>query len=59
VIDWPATAHPPPVRLRSRPQGPIIKGMHTLLVIDFFGLLAALVVAFLISRRIGVWRRTR
>jgi hypothetical protein len=33
--------------------------MHTLLVIDFFGLLIALVVAFLVSRRTGAWRRTR
>jgi len=33
--------------------------MHTLLVIDFWVLLAALVVAFLISRRIGAWRRRR
>jgi hypothetical protein len=31
--------------------------MHTLLVIDFWMLLAALVVAFAISRRIGAWRR--
>ncbi len=31
--------------------------MHTLLVIDFFGLLAALAVAFLISRRIRAWRK--
>lgn len=33
--------------------------MHTLLVIDFFVLLAALVAAFALSRRIGAWRRTR
>lgn len=33
--------------------------MHTLLVIDFFVLLAATVAAFLVSRRIGAWRRTR
>jgi hypothetical protein len=48
-----------PSRLRSRRRALIIKGMHTLLVIDVFGLLAALVVAFLISRRIGAWRRPR
>jgi len=33
--------------------------MNTLLVIDFFGLLAALAVALLISLRIRAWRRTR
>ena len=49
--------NPPP--LRSRHQGPIIKGMHALLVIDFFGLLAALAVAFAVSRRIGAWRKPR
>lgn len=32
--------------------------MPALLVIDFAGLLAALVVAFLVSLRIGAWRRT-
>jgi hypothetical protein len=31
--------------------------MHTLLVIDFFGLLAALGVAFAISLLTGGWRR--
>jgi hypothetical protein len=31
--------------------------MHTLLVIDFWVLLAALVAAFLISRRIRAWRK--
>ena len=33
--------------------------MHTLLVADFWILLAALVVAFLISRRVRAWRRYR
>jgi hypothetical protein len=43
--------------LHSRRPAPIIKGMHTLLVADFWLLFAALAVAFLISRRIGAWRR--
>jgi hypothetical protein len=33
--------------------------MHTLLVIDFWVLLAALAVAFGVSRRTGAWRRRR
>jgi len=33
--------------------------MRTLLVIDFWVLLAALAFAFLVSRRIGAWRRRR
>jgi hypothetical protein len=33
--------------------------MHTLLVADFWILLAALVVAFVGSLRIRAWRRTR
>jgi hypothetical protein len=33
--------------------------MHTLLVIDFWVLIAALVVAFGVSRRIGAWRSRR
>jgi hypothetical protein len=33
--------------------------MHTLLVIDFWVLLAALVAALLVSRRIRAWRRPR
>jgi hypothetical protein len=33
--------------------------MHTLLTADFWILLAALAVAFLISLRIRAWRRTR
>jgi hypothetical protein len=32
---------------------------HILLAVDFFGLLAALLAAFLISRRIGAWRARR
>jgi hypothetical protein len=31
--------------------------MHTLLVIDFWVLLAALAVAFAVSLRTGAWRR--
>jgi hypothetical protein len=33
--------------------------MHTLLVIDFFGLFAALAVASAISLRIRAWRKPR
>jgi hypothetical protein len=33
--------------------------MHTLLVTDFWVLMAALAVAFGISLRIGAWRRPR
>jgi hypothetical protein len=33
--------------------------MHTLLVIDFWVLLAALAVASAVSLRIGAWRRSR
>jgi hypothetical protein len=33
--------------------------MHTLLVIDFWLLMAALVVAFGVSLLIGAWRRPR
>jgi hypothetical protein len=45
--------------LRSRRQEPIIKDMHTLLVIDFWVLMAALVVAFGVSLLTGAWRRPR
>jgi hypothetical protein len=31
--------------------------MHTFLVIDFIGLLIALAVAFVMSLRMGAWRR--
>lgn len=31
--------------------------MHTFLVVDFWVLLAALVVAFVMSLRMGAWRR--
>ncbi len=33
--------------------------LHTILVIDFAGLLIALAVAFVMSLRVGAWRRTR
>jgi hypothetical protein len=45
--------------LRSRRQARIIKGMHALLVIDFWVLLAALAVASGVSLRTGAWRQAR
>jgi len=58
-MDWPATRSPAFRPLAFPGPGRHHQGMHTLLVIDFWVLLAALAVAFGVSLLTGACRRRR